>query len=156
MVLVLDKQNTRKIDLVWVEERAQYFLAKLDLCDWDLAIVFVESPVIAEYNKAYRKKEGATDVLSFQFYPDFTYPDFVKSLPEDEAKDLGDIIFCPEKIMQDCQEFELEFEERLERLLAHSIVHLLGHDHESPEQVTKMQPMEEMLLGRPVDEYSAH
>lgn len=156
MVLVLDKQSKHKIDVAWVETRATEFLKKLNLSEWDLAVVFVDSSVMAEYNMAYRKKDGATDVLSFQFYPDFFYPDSVNTLGKNDAKDLGDIIFCPEKIASDCQEFEIEFNDRLERLLAHSIVHLLGRDHETPEQVDLMRPIEEMLLGRPVDEYTTH
>ncbi len=153
MVLVLDKQSKHKVDVAWVKTRATEFLAKLKLVDWDLAIIFVESPAMAEYNKAYRGKDGITDVLSFQFYSDFVYPEFVQSLQKGDAKDLGDIIFCPDKISADCQEFELEFNDRLERLLAHSIVHLLGHDHKTDEQIAKMKPIEEMLLERTVNEY---
>lgn len=149
MVLVVNEQSFRPLDCGKIQDRVQVFLEKLDLGEWQVAIVFVGIEQSAQFNEEYRGKQGPTDVLSFPFYPELEAGQ--KPSPENgETKDLGDIIVCPERITSDAEKLEMEFWDRLEEILAHGLVHLLGYDHEEDDDYKAMKAVEQDLLGREV------
>ncbi len=47
-------------------------------------------------------------------------------------------------------ELEQSFDDRLERILLHGLLHLLGYDHETEEDHAVMKPLEESILGRKI------
>lgn len=150
MVLVVNEQNDRPLDCGQIRDTIQGFLEKLDLGDWQVAVVFVGLEQSAQFNREYRGKSGPTDVLSFPFFPDLEPGQLPKVDSDNETKDLGDIIACPERIANDAKDHGVEFNERFEEILAHGLVHLLGYDHETDEQYKAMKAVEEKLLGREV------
>lgn len=78
----------------------------------DLSIALVDSSKIKNLNSKYRKKNQATDVLSF-LYDSF-----------------GEIIICPQIIKKNVKRLKENFEKELIMVLIHGILHLLGYDHE--------------------------
>ena len=74
----------------------------------DLSIALVGGKKIRELNKNYRKKDKATDVLSFKY------------------NSWGEIIICPELVRKNAERFHSTFKEELARVLIHGISHLLG------------------------------
>ncbi|MCX6764770.1 MAG: rRNA maturation RNase YbeY [Candidatus Nealsonbacteria bacterium] len=102
----------------------------------DLSIAFVNSGIIKNLNKKYRKNNQATDILSF--------PRFKKTEKQFKVKktgksvNLGEIIICPKEVQKNAKRFKSEFEDELYRVLIHGILHLLGYDHEKSENQAKL------------------
>ena len=88
-------------------------------------------------NKKFRKKNKATDVLSFPFQ---TKPELEIKIKKEKEIYLGDIIINLNKIKNKkvLKFFKFEFD----RLWIHGLVHLLGHKHKKDKDFLKMSQIE--------------
>ncbi|MFH1617203.1 MAG: rRNA maturation RNase YbeY [Candidatus Margulisiibacteriota bacterium] len=84
-----------------------------------VSITFCDDGFIRKLNKRYRKKDCATDVLSFK-------------MGEDGL--LGDIIISVETAGRQAKEFGCTLTEELTRLAEHGLLHLLGYSHKEMEE----------------------
>ena len=108
------------------------------LKDFFLELNIVSDTEIRELNLEKRKKDRATDVLSFPLYnPDLKIP----------VQNLGQIVISYDTMKKQAKEIGHSLKEEFYRLLVHGILHLLGYDHEvSPEEEKKMQKKEDRIL----------
>jgi probable rRNA maturation factor len=95
----------------------------------ELSLLITEDSEIAELNKQYRKKDKATDVLSFPMQK-------IKSGKKVVSGLLGDVVISAETTISQAKEYETTVPEEFLRLLIHGTLHLLGYDHEN---VTKAE-----------------
>ena len=118
--------------------------------DTILSITFTDNEGIRALNNEYRHKDSATDVLSFPMYTMRN-----GDVPEDDmAAELGDIVLSLERAGEQAVEYGHSFERETAFLTVHSVLHLLGYDHEtSPEDEADMfrrqrEIMQELGLPR--------
>lgn len=104
---------------------------------WVLNIVFLAPDGIQNLNKNYRNIDKATDVLSFHYYDDFS------ALTDDEV--AWELVFCEEKVISQWEEYWLGTQGEFYKLLIHSILHVLGFDHETDEEYEEMKRWEEIV-----------
>ena len=97
----------------------------LALCgrkDAELSIMLVSDRRIAELNRTYRHKKGATNVLAFAQ---------AEGLDAGLAGNvLGDIVISWETAAREAGREKTTVHQRLLVLLVHGLLHLLGYDHE--------------------------
>ena len=88
-------------------------------------------------NKKFRKKNKATDILSFPFQ---TKLELKKKLKKEKEIYLGDVIINLSEIKNRkvLKNFKFEFD----RLWIHGLVHLLGYDHKKDQDFLKMSQIE--------------
>ena len=98
----------------------------------EISLTFMNPDGIRALNKEYRDVDEATDVLSFPML-DENQP---VGLPELPVLALGDIIICPEEVAR--LHPELESNEAIYLMIAHSFLHLLGFDHDTDEKQVAM------------------
>ena len=92
----------------------------------EVSVSFVDNEQIRELNAQYRNKDSATDVLSFPLGEDGVYDvNFATG-----AKLLGDIVISMPKAVEQADIYGHSFEREVGFLTAHSMLHLLGYDHE--------------------------
>ena len=84
-----------------------------------LSLVFLKAPKAKQLNKEYRKKDKATDVLSFSSH---------------FRNNLGELIFCPSIVKRQAQQNQHSYRDELAYLTLHGLLHLLGFEHESGEK----------------------
>lgn len=94
----------------------------------EINVLFTDDARIREINRAYRKKDKATDVLSF---PQFT-PAEVQG--RRRASDifnpyLGDLVISTETTLEQAKRFGVTPRQELVRLVVHGVLHLCGYDH---------------------------
>lgn len=102
----------------------------------DLSVAFVNSEVIKNLNKKYRKKNQTTDILSFAGFKKTEKQFKVKKTGKNV--NLGEIIICPKEVGKNAKRFKSKFENELYRVLIHGILHLLGYDHEKSKNQAKL------------------
>ncbi|MBQ6149020.1 MAG: rRNA maturation RNase YbeY [Oscillospiraceae bacterium] len=109
----------------------------------EISVIFVDDEEIHRINKEYRDVDKSTDVLSF---PMFNKGEYEVS-PETGCVALGDIVISIEHAQAQADEFGHSFEREMAYLTVHSMLHLLGYDHEAGgiEQV-RMREREEGVL----------
>ena len=110
--------------------------ATLDLENYqntaEVSITFTDNESIHKLNAKYRGVDRPTDVLSF---PLFDYEGTSEEPPVDEMMNmLGDIVISLERASEQAEEFGHSFEREVAFLTAHSMLHLLGYDHELGEE----------------------
>lgn len=99
--------------------------------DCQLSVTFTDNEGIRTLNKEYRGIDKATDVLSFPLL-DFAGGD---EPPVDEPmQSLGDIVLSLERADEQAKEYGHSFERETAFLTVHSMLHLLGYDHELGEE----------------------
>ena len=117
----------------------------------EISVTFTDNEGIRALNRDYRGIDRATDVLSF---PQF---DFFggETLPEGgDAVSLGDIVLSLERAEEQAKTFGHSFSRETAFLTVHSVLHLLGYDHERGEEEDadmrrrQREIMEQMGLGR--------
>ena len=115
----------------------------------EISVLFVDNEQIRHYNAQYREKDVPTDVLSFPMGENGVY-DVNHSTG---AKILGDIVISMEKAVEQAERFGHSLEREVGYLTAHSMLHLLGYDHENGgiERVRMREKEEEVMvqLGLP-------
>ena len=112
--------------------RATLYHEKFDF-DAEVSVSFRTNESIRKLNAAYREKDTPTDVLSFPMY---TREEIENCIPEEEdTLTLGDIVLSIERAEEQAKELGHGLLRELAFLTVHSVLHLLGYDHElSPEE----------------------
>ena len=100
--------------------------------DAEVSVTFVDDDGIRELNNKFRGMDKPTDVLSFPLldYEGESEEPFFDEL----CHNLGDIVISLERAMAQANEFGHSFEREVAFLTAHSMLHLLGYDHEISEE----------------------
>ena len=93
--------------------------------DAEVSVSVVSVAEIHALNKVYRDTDRPTDVLSFPQYENGEFED------DNGVVVLGDVILCMDILQAQAVSFGHSFERELCYLTIHSILHLLGYDHEN-------------------------
>ena len=103
--------------------------------DVELSVTFTDNEQIRKLNQQFRNIDRSTDVLSF---PLFDYDGSTEEPLTDELRGmLGDIVLSLEQAEIQANEFGHSFEREVAFLCVHSMLHLLGYDHETGEEDEK-------------------
>lgn len=138
--MILNRQKKRKVDTRRAARILTGILRHLQCKDREVCVVYLDDDGIREFNRAFRKKDRPTNVLSF-------------SMREGDFNDLhpgmlGDILISVESAERDAAVAGIPFEDMLDYLAIHGVLHLLGYDHENaPEAAEEMQRKEEELFS---------
>lgn len=95
----------------------------------EVSITFTDDEGIRKMNSEYRGKDCPTDVLSFPLFDD----DYGDGMPAA----LGDIVISLERALLQAQKYGHSLEREVAFLCVHSVLHLLGYDHETGEKEEK-------------------
>ncbi len=98
----------------------------------------VGSAEMRRLNLRFRGDDRATNVLSFPA----EFPAGV------EVDHLGDIVIAAPVVEREAARFGIAPAERWAHLVTHGVLHLLGYDHEEPEQAREMEAEEIRILAR--------
>ena len=103
----------------------------------NVSVLITDNDEIQGLNLEYRQKDAPTDVLSFPLF------DEDGNLDEEE---LGDIVISLERAKAQAEEYNHSLKREVAFLTAHSMLHLLGYDHENGEQ--EMYIKQEEILNQ--------
>jgi probable rRNA maturation factor len=130
-----------------IRSRAERLLVLLGLSDRELSLVLCDDAEIQELNKSWRKKDKATDVLSF---------------PQDDEQVLGDVVLSIETAIRQSTDADGWARahalgdapgrawgplDETTLLLIHGVLHLLGHDHHKKAEAQRMRSEEARLFS---------
>lgn len=105
-----------------------------------LNIAFLSDEEIQILNNQYRWIDSTTDVLSFHYFANFS-----------ELSDMdiaGEIILSESRILAQAEEHAHTPQKECEILVLHSILHIIGYDHESEEDYEKMWKWEKDIRNK--------
>jgi probable rRNA maturation factor len=104
-------------------------------------VVLADVATVQELNRLYRGRDEPTDVLSFAS----SEGAFFQESPEAKPS-LGEVIVCLAVAEAQAREGERAVTGEVAHLLVHGLLHILGYDHEEPEDGAAMKQREDELL----------
>lgn len=111
-------------------------------CPAEISVTFTDNAQIKKLNAQYRNKDMETDVLSFPMGENGKYDLNM----ETGAQILGDIVISMEKAVEQADRFGHSLQREVGYLTAHSMLHLLGYDHEDNIERIHMREKEELVM----------
>jgi probable rRNA maturation factor len=146
----IERRFQSHIDEEWVRNRAREVIEAESITPpYEMSLVFTDSETVQRLNRDYRGVDESTDVLAFYMLPQHgADADFVS--PPDDITHLGEVIISYPKAVEQAKEQGHSTEQELTLLIIHGILHLLGYDHEKPEEEAKMKTREKELLERAI------
>ena len=109
----------------------------------EISVKFVNDDEIQELNREYRNIDRSTDVLSFPLGENGVYD--VNN--DTGAKMLGDIVISIDHALEQADTYGHSLEREIGFLTVHSMLHLLGYDHEQGGlEAVRMREKEETAL----------
>ena len=148
-VIIDNQQNVMKIPTgvrMLVRRCCKAVLANEGFTDIaEISITFVDDDTIHQLNKKHRNIDKSTDVLSFPMGENGDFP-----INHDTgAKVLGDIIISIDHAYAQAEKYGHTLQREIGFLTVHSLLHLLGYDHENGGlEAVKMREKEEAVLTR--------
>lgn len=145
MITIKNTQRTIVYNTKNLRRDVGIILKYLKYDTFDIGIWLTTNKTIRFYNREYRKKDNATDILSFGYHPHIQAGErIIARSPED--KNLGDLIISMEYVKKAADELGVSLAERMQVLIVHGICHLLGYDHEQDADYEVMHAKEKELL----------
>jgi len=148
MGIHVEKKFRGVIDEGWARRIAQTVLKAEGVAPpYEVSLVFTDSETVKQLNRDYRGVDEPTDVLAFCMLSQKEV-DSSFALPPDGVTRLGEVIISYPQAVAQAREQGHSPERELALLVIHGILHLLGYDHEEPEEESKMRERERELLER--------
>ena len=157
MTLQIDYETDREIGIEYEELAKKVVQKVLDMegCPYDAQVnlVLTDNEEIQRVNTEFREIAAPTDVLSFPMIPFETPADYA-IVEEDESYFdldtdellLGDIMISVDKVFAQAEEYGHSVTREFCFLVAHSMLHLLGYDHMTPEEAGVMENKQRTAL----------
>jgi probable rRNA maturation factor len=153
--MIVNRQRHVRVPIKDLGEFVSRARRALRLPAESVTVCLVTNSEIARWNRAYRGKQGATDVLSFPAEAEkpkqrnhrtqrkqrktraardrFLSPAFPTSVASSASSSsyLGDIAIAPAVARRNARRFGRTFGEEMRILILHGMLHLMGYDHET-------------------------
>ena len=128
-----------RVNELLVRRTAEFLLVLTGMPDAELSILLVDDEQIGELNRSWRRKSGPTNVLAFAL-----------TEGDDTAMALnllGDIVISVDTAAREAAKERVSLHSRLQVLLIHGFLHLIGYDHEkSDSEAARMHNKEREVL----------
>jgi len=143
--LTIQAQTARyPVNPTRLKKISNWLLDQCAVADHNVSLLLTDDQEITRLNAQYRKKNTPTNVLSFPFAEGAD-----PSLATLPFKELGDIVISLETALRESIEYRQTLDQRLDWLMVHGMLHLLGYDHERSEGDEKaMFDKEKELLDK--------
>jgi probable rRNA maturation factor len=150
--VVIEDARWETLDLRQIANQA--FFETLDLLNLNhknfaCCVLACDNKQIKQLNNKFRGKNYPTNVLSFPTsLENYEVISSLKPTKADSPHDLGDIAIAFEICKKEATISNVKFEHHVYHLIIHSVLHLLGFDHEEEENAAKMEKIEVQVLAK--------
>jgi probable rRNA maturation factor len=160
-IRIVDRQKRTKIDRRLVRRLVERLLSDHGRKGADTTIVFADDEFIRGYNLEFLGRDRPTDVLAFDMADGGAEGNAGTSgeaprepLPGELETILGDVMISTDRAAVQARRYRRTLEREIAKLVSHGVLHLLGYDHEEPDERAEMRKLEnryvrEFLSERP-------
>ena len=108
----------------------------------EISLLLLDEADARAYNRDYRQKDYATNVLSFALN------EGEMMLPTQDDTLRGDLIICPQVVSREATEQGKLIAHHYAHLVLHGTLHLMGYDHINDDEAEAMEALETRLLAQ--------
>lgn len=99
----------------------------------DIAVIFCSDNYILDVNRRYLEHDYFTDIITF----DYCEGDRLS----------GDLFISVDTVRENSVEYGTDFDEELDRVIVHGVLHLIGYDDHTEEETAEMRAKENYYLS---------
>lgn len=99
----------------------------------DISIIFCSDNCILDINQRYLQHDYFTDIITFDYC--------------EGDKLSGDLFISIDSVKENAMEYGSEFSDELNRVIVHGILHLIGYDDHTEEDIAMMRKKENYYLS---------
>ena len=119
----------KRLNTRWLKLVAQSEVRRLG----DVSIIFCSDNYILDINIKYLNHDYFTDIITFDYCED----DIIS----------GDLFISVDSVRENAAFYGTEFEDELNRVIVHGVLHLIGYDDHSEEDIAQMRAKENYYLS---------
>jgi probable rRNA maturation factor len=108
----------------------------------EVNILIVGTKQGRRFNREFRHKDYATNVLSFPYQPTPSESPHRRSVTL-----LGDLVICAPVVAREAADQGKRLRDHYAHLTIHGVLHLLGHDHQTVGEAGRMESLERRILA---------
>ena len=150
--VVIEDARWQTLELKQIANQAFFetlFLLDLHNKSFACCILACDNKQIKQLNNKFRGKNCPTNVLSFPAsLENYEMKNTLTPSKANNFHELGDIAIAFEICKKEATNSKVKFEHHVYHLIVHSVLHLLGFDHEEEENATKMEKIEVQVLAK--------
>lgn len=98
-----------------------------------VSVIFCSDNYILDINQRFLQHDYFTDIITFDY--------------SEGEKISGDLFISVDSVRENSIEYGTEFEEELHRVIVHGILHLIGYDDHTDEDIMTMRSKENYYLS---------
>ena len=114
----------------------------------EISVMLTDNENIRALNAMHRNIDRATDVLSFPMLEYDEDGNIIEDCFEEGELCLGDIVISLERAKEQAEEYGHSLHREIGFLTVHSMLHLLGYDHMTPEDEQEMFGYQKEILNQ--------
>lgn len=124
------KFNRRRLTSQWLKFTAESEIKRIG----QVNIIFCSDNYILDINQKYLQHDYFTDIITFDYC---------------EGKNLsGDLFISVDTVRENAMFYGTEFDDELNRVIVHGLLHLIGYDDHSEEDQKTMRSKEDYYLAQ--------
>ena len=109
-------------------------VAESEICRLgDINIIFCSDPYILNINLQYLSHDYYTDIITFDY--------------SEKPMISGDLFISVDSVRENAEFYGTGFQEELHRVIVHGILHLIGYDDHTEDDITVMRSKENYYLA---------
>jgi probable rRNA maturation factor len=145
MAIDVNNESGWEFDEKAVLDIARYALRRMRIHPLsELSLIAIDAAAMEQLHLQWMDEPGPTDVMSFPM-------DELRPGKDDEESPqglLGDIVLCPQvaKKQGEAASTRHSMDDELQLLTVHGVLHLLGYDHEEPDEKAEMFGLQKVIL----------
>ncbi|MCI0769715.1 MAG: rRNA maturation RNase YbeY [Chloroflexi bacterium] len=149
-----DVESAIDVKATWLRRVVRGALASADLRDAvEVGLLLTGDDRVRQLNRDYRGEDRTTDVLAFALEEsEVAFPrpsDALPSLgqvPSDALPSLGQVVVSYPQAVRQAAEYGHTVEREVAFLVVHGLLHLLGFDHQRPDDEARMLSKQEAIM----------
>ncbi len=99
----------------------------------NISLIFCSDSYILDINRKFLQHNYYTDIITFDYCEDNIIS--------------GDLYISIDTVMANAKEYEQDFQTELDRVMAHGVLHLLGYDDHTDEDIAMMRLKENEYIA---------
>jgi len=103
-----------------------------------LSLSAMDEEEMGKLNRRYLRGDGSTDVIAFCMGEDC-----------EQGYLMGDVIICPQVILENKRQYDVDEARVLEYVAAHGVLHILGYEDDEEKDWEEMDRKQREILGLP-------
>lgn len=98
----------------------------------ELSFIYVSDEMLLKMNREYLAHDYYTDIITFEY--------------QELEGVSGDLFISTDRVIENARKLQCSVESEIRRVMIHGVLHLLGYNDKSTEEVLKMRQLEETAL----------